>query len=324
MAALLRVPQSCYVELALGPFLTVCSRQQIARLQGGSKEQNRYNQRHVISPSIPCHWSFNSSRRPSSGRQFLAVLRKNALLQTRSGRSFLGISGMAALVLEILTPAAFFLLMCLPKYYFDVKPTPIPTQLFQSMDLDNPHWANKYQGERISALILDNHLVLNMHRNTSLLPKRCFLALILKVAVKWMHTLRRACFHTCHACHSFLPACTCMACEIATQRGIAMHAGPAAAHGFRATLLYAPNDSSTAEFVEDFAHALACPVDPSKREQLSGTFYSLFRPMIPAAQCAEQAACMQQPACWQHLVSGPDARLRGYATQVRRQIHLNA
>jgi hypothetical protein len=76
---------------------------------------------------------------------------------------------MAALVLEILTPAAFFLLMCLPKYYFDVKPTPIPTQLFQSIDLDNPHWANKYQGERRSALILDIHLVLNMHRNMSLL-----------------------------------------------------------------------------------------------------------------------------------------------------------
>ena len=84
--------------------------------------------------------------RPNSGRQFLAVLRKNVLLQTRSGRSFLGISGLAAFVLEILTPAAFFLLMCLPKYYFDVTPTAIPTQLFQAMDLDSPHWANKYQG----------------------------------------------------------------------------------------------------------------------------------------------------------------------------------
>ena len=103
-----------------------------------------------------------------------------------------------------------------------------------------------------------------------------------------------------------------------------MYAGPAAAHGFRATVLYAPNDSSTAEFVEDFARALACPADPSKREQLSGSFYSLFRPMISAAQCAEQAACMQQPACWQDLVSGPDARLRGYATEVRRQIHLDS
>ena len=86
--------------------------------------------------------------RPNTGRQFLAVLRKNFLLQTRSGRSFLGISGLAAFVLEILTPAAFFLLMCLPKYYFDVKPTAIPTQLFQSWDLDSPHWANKYQGTR--------------------------------------------------------------------------------------------------------------------------------------------------------------------------------
>ena len=86
-------------------------------------------------------------RRPHSGRQFLAVLRKNALLQTRSGRSFLGISGWAALALEILTPAAFFLLMCLPKYYFNVKPTPIPMQLFQATDLADPHWANKYEGQ---------------------------------------------------------------------------------------------------------------------------------------------------------------------------------
>ena len=76
----------------------------------------------------------------------MAVLRKNVMLQTRSGRSFLGISGLAAFVLEILTPAAFFLLMCLPKYYFDVKPTLLPTQLFQAMDLDNPRWANKYEG----------------------------------------------------------------------------------------------------------------------------------------------------------------------------------
>ncbi len=84
--------------------------------------------------------------RPNSGRQFLAVLQKNVLLQTRSGRSFVGISGLAAFVLEILTPAAFFLLMCLPKYYLNVAPTAIPTQLFQAMDLDSPHWANKYQG----------------------------------------------------------------------------------------------------------------------------------------------------------------------------------
>ena len=146
------------------------------------------------------------------------MLRKNALLQTRSGRSFLGISGMAALVLETLTPAAFFLLMCLPKYYFDVKPTPIPTQLFQSMDLDNPHWANKYQGEGRSALIPDIYLVLNLHRNMSLLAKRCFLALILKVTVSWLHALRRARSHTCHACHCLLPACACMACEIESKR----------------------------------------------------------------------------------------------------------
>ena len=83
--------------------------------------------------------------RPSPRRQFAAVLRKNVLLQTRSSRGLAG-AGWAALAFEILTPAAFFLLMCLPKYYFDVKPQPIPTQLLQAVDLDQPNWANRYAG----------------------------------------------------------------------------------------------------------------------------------------------------------------------------------
>ena len=96
-----------------------------------------------------------------------------------------------------------------------------------------------------------------------------------------------------------------------------MHAGPAAAHGFRASLLYAPDDRSTADFVEDFARTLACPADPSKRTQQSGSFYSLFRPLIAAPECAEQEACMRQPACWQHVVEGSDALLKGYNSEVR-------
>ncbi len=87
--------------------------------------------------------------RPSHWRQFGAVLHKNVLLQTRSSRSLLG-AGWAALAFEVLTPAAFFLLMCLPKYYFDVKPQPIPTELFQATDLDMPTWANTYQGAQRS------------------------------------------------------------------------------------------------------------------------------------------------------------------------------
>ena len=83
--------------------------------------------------------------RPSRWRQFCAVLHKNVLLQTRSSRSLVG-AGWAALAFEVLTPAAFFLLMCLPKFYFDVKPQPIPTQLFQASDLDLPGWANTYKG----------------------------------------------------------------------------------------------------------------------------------------------------------------------------------
>ena len=95
-----------------------------------------------------------------------------------------------------------------------------------------------------------------------------------------------------------------------------MHAGPAAAHGFRASLLHAPNDSSTADFVQDFARALACPADPSKRELGSGSFYSLFRPLIPRSGCEEQEACLQQPECWHYILNGPDAPLRGYSSEV--------
>ncbi len=95
-----------------------------------------------------------------------------------------------------------------------------------------------------------------------------------------------------------------------------VHAGPAAAHGFRASILYAPNGSSTADFVQDFARTLACPADSSKKAAGSGSFYSLFRPLIPSSQCEEQETCLQQPECWQYILNGPDAPLRGYSSEV--------
>lgn len=69
--------------------------------------------------------------------------------------------------------------------------------------------------------------------------------------------------------------------------------------------------------MNSFAQALACPADPFKREQASGSFYSLFRPTLPAAGCAEQAACLRQPACWEHILKGPSAPLTGYASEVK-------
>ena len=95
------------------------------------------------------------------------------------------------------------------------------------------------------------------------------------------------------------------------------HAGPAARHGFRAKILYASAGSSTDEFIGDLARELACPAEPSQKGASSGSFYSLFRPLVPAPECAEQAACLQQPACWQHIIEGDDASLTGYSSEVQ-------
>ena len=90
-------------------------------------------------------------RRPTPGRQFRAVLRKNLLLQARGGRALCGLGGGAALVVEVLTPALFFLVMCLPKYYLPVTPTRLPAQLFPAADLDTRSWARDYAGALLLA-----------------------------------------------------------------------------------------------------------------------------------------------------------------------------
>eukprot|EP00878_Enallax_costatus_P023234 GHUV01024702.1.p1 GENE.GHUV01024702.1~~GHUV01024702.1.p1 ORF type:complete len:115 (+),score=10.22 GHUV01024702.1:437-781(+) len=80
-------------------------------------------------------------------RQFSAVLRKNFILQTRSRRSILGISGWGALVVQILLPVAFFSLMCIPKYYIQPYEHPVFLQS-QEYDLDTKWWAgaSPYEG----------------------------------------------------------------------------------------------------------------------------------------------------------------------------------
>lgn len=84
----------------------------------------------------------------SKARQFAAVLQKNLILQIRGRRSFLGLGGWAALALQILLPALFFTLMCIPKYY--IQPYEHPVYLQQNEnDIDTRWWAgaSPYEGK---------------------------------------------------------------------------------------------------------------------------------------------------------------------------------
>lgn len=96
--------------------------------------------------------------RPSKTRQFLAVLHKNFLLQVRSRKSFLGVGGWGAFVLQLLVPAAFFALMCIPKYY--IKPIEHKEVLEPRVwDLDSRWWSgpDPYSGE-IKGHMPDSHV----------------------------------------------------------------------------------------------------------------------------------------------------------------------
>lgn len=88
----------------------------------------------------------NSARhRPSQVAQFAAVLKKNFIIQTRSRKAFFGIGGWTALLLEVFVPGLFFLLMCIPKYYVPLSPS--PRQLSTAYSLDSNSWAQRpYHG----------------------------------------------------------------------------------------------------------------------------------------------------------------------------------
>lgn len=87
----------------------------------------------------------SARHRPSQLAQFAAVLRKNFILQTRSRKAFFGIGGWTALLLEVFVPGLFFLLMCIPKYYVPLSPS--PRQLSTAYSLDSTSWAQQpYHG----------------------------------------------------------------------------------------------------------------------------------------------------------------------------------
>lgn len=91
--------------------------------------------------------------RVSRKQQFKAILRKNFLLQTRGRKSFLGLEGWAALLFELLVPAAFFLLMCIPRH--EIQPMPHPREVAAPADLDASSygsWAQSYDGMMSSVL----------------------------------------------------------------------------------------------------------------------------------------------------------------------------
>lgn len=86
----------------------------------------------------------SARERPSQVAQFAAVLKKNFIIQTRSRKAFFGIGGWTALLMEMLVPGLFFLLMCIPKYYLPLSPT--PRQLSAAYSLDSNSWAHGYHG----------------------------------------------------------------------------------------------------------------------------------------------------------------------------------
>lgn len=54
--------------------------------------------------ALRLHLDVSKMYRPNSGRQFLAVLQRNVMLQTRNGRPFLGIIGLAAVSPKMIKP----------------------------------------------------------------------------------------------------------------------------------------------------------------------------------------------------------------------------
>lgn len=91
------------------------------------------------------HQAADDRQRPTRLAQFTAVLKKNFILQTRSRKALFGIGGWAALLLEVFVPGLFFLLMCIPKYYIPLTPT--PRQITPAYSLDSVSWARPYHGK---------------------------------------------------------------------------------------------------------------------------------------------------------------------------------
>lgn len=83
-------------------------------------------------------------------------------------------------------------------------------------------------------------------------------------------------------------------------------------------MLFAPNSSVELAVMRNFARAVACPIDPAKKEDASTSFPALFRSPNPDPACTESSHCIATPACSQHVW---DQNLRGFASTGEAQAY---
>ena len=122
------------------------------------------------SPSVT-QQAASARQRPSQLAQFAAVLKKNFIIQTRSRKTFFGIGGWTALLFEMFVPGLFFLLMCIPKYYVPLSPS--PRQLSAAYSLDSNSWARPYHGMSLAHAALKLASLLHQCSHHSSFPVAC-------------------------------------------------------------------------------------------------------------------------------------------------------
>lgn len=194
--------------------------------------------------------------------QFSAVLRKNFILQTRSRRSILGISGWGALLVQILLPVAFFSLMCVPKYYIQPYQHPVFLQS-QEYDIDTKWWAgaSPYEGNSSNCSIMQQQASAAWIMHISLRRVlSCSVALndhasSLSMQQDQLHNL--ATFSTCCRGHRRPPAQETHPFSVAP--------GPAFSSGGNARVVFVPNTPEVQSLARRVAMAVSCPSEAYKR-----------------------------------------------------------
>lgn len=213
-------------------------------------------------------------------RQFAAVLHKNLLLQTRARKSILGIGGWGALLLQLLTPVAFFSLMCIPKYYIQpyVHPMYLETQEYQ---VDTKWWAGASPYEGAGPGAYPAHACRLHHDPATFSCRYCRqiwswgcaqrMHRILAVSSTatsspWGHALAAAgvAVHSLAALHHPLPPPPSPTLSSPPHR-LPTLPGPAYARNGSALVFLSPDTPAVRQLANRLAQALACPDQPYKR-----------------------------------------------------------